>query len=65
MFYPNKIRETRLSRGISQIELGNRVGISYGTMCRYENGHVVVPIKIRKKLSRILKAGEADLFPKP
>jgi len=63
MFFPNRIRKVRLSKGLSQIELGNRVGVSYGTMSRLENGHVKVVKRMRRRLSRVLRTSESWLFP--
>ena len=65
MFYPNRIQKARITKGIRQVDLGNRVGVSYGTMSRMENGHVVVPLPIRKKLARVLGVSESEIFPKP
>lgn len=63
MFYPNRIREARISKGLSQVELGNRVGVSYGTMSRLENGHVRAVERVKRKLSRVLGASTSWLFP--
>jgi transcriptional regulator with XRE-family HTH domain len=63
MFFPNRIRKVRLSKGISQVELGNRVGVSYGTMSRLERGHVRAVGRVRKRLSRVLRVRESWLFP--
>jgi transcriptional regulator with XRE-family HTH domain len=63
MFFPNRIREARLSKGLSQVELGNRVGVNYGTMSRLENGHIRAVKRVRRRLSRVLRTSESWLFP--
>ena len=63
MFFQNRIRESRLSKGLSQVELGNRIGVSYGTMSRLENGHVRAVERVKRRLSRVLRASESWLFP--
>jgi len=63
MFFQNRIREARLSMGLRQVELGNRVGVNYGTMSRLENGHVRAVKRVRRRLSRVLRASESWLFP--
>ncbi len=63
MFFRNKIREARLKKGLSQVELGNRVGVSYGTMSRLECGHIQPNKHLKRELSRVLKVSLSWLFP--
>jgi len=63
MFYQNGIRKARLAKGISQIELGNKVGVSYGTMSRLERGHIRTAKELRRKVSKVLRVSEIKLFP--
>jgi transcriptional regulator with XRE-family HTH domain len=63
MFFPNRIRQARIRRGLTQIELGNRAGVTYGTMSRLECGHIQASKELRRKLCKVLGVTSAWLFP--
>ncbi len=52
----------RVLSGLSQIELGRRIGRSQGYINRVECGYTSPGPADRKKLARVLKTDEAILF---
>ena len=40
---PAKLREARLALGLTQLELGDKLGRSRDTIIRWENGHIEIP----------------------
>ena len=62
MFFPNRIREARLKKGLAQVELGNRIGVTYGTMSRLECGHIQANERLKRKLSKVLGVDRDWLF---
>lgn len=58
-----KIREARLSKGLTQEELGKLVGLQKSAIAKYENG-IVVNIKrsTLQKLSQALNLRGSDLI---
>jgi len=62
MFFPNRIREARLKKGLAQIELGNRIGVTYGTMSRLECGHIQANERLKRRLSKVLGVSQNWLF---
>ena len=35
---PTDLKQTRLDLGLTQTEFGEKLGVTYGTVCRWENG---------------------------
>jgi transcriptional regulator with XRE-family HTH domain len=63
MFYRNRIRKARLSKGLLQIELANLTGICFTTLSRLERGRIKANEWHMKRLSRVLHADLKWLFP--
>lgn len=58
-----KIREARLSRGLTQEELGNLVGVQKSAIAKYENGRVVnIKRSTLHKLGKALGLRGSDLI---
>ena len=51
---PNKVKQARLSRGISAVELAEKLGKTRQTINQYEIGTIEPPISILKQLGLIL-----------
>src|SRR5512132_3954541 len=60
--FGNRLREARLSAGLSQSELEELSGIPKARLSRYENGHVEPSIQTLARLSRALNVSEASLL---
>jgi transcriptional regulator with XRE-family HTH domain len=60
--FGNRLREARISAGLSQSELEDRSGIPKARLSRYENGHVEPSIQTLARLSRALNVSEASLL---
>jgi transcriptional regulator with XRE-family HTH domain len=60
--FGNRLREARLSAGLSQSELEELSGIPKARLSRYENGHVEPSIQTLARLSRALNVSEAQLL---
>ena len=56
------LRKARRAAQISQVEMAAKIGKSYSTYQKYEQGLIEVPGDVRKQLSRILGVAEDDLF---
>jgi len=63
MFYRNRIRKARLSKGLLQIELANLTGICFTTLSRLEKGHIKTNEWHRQQLCKALHADSGWLFP--
>lgn len=59
----NKIKETRESMGLTQTKLAEKIHISQGNLSDVENSRRPAWPKLRRRLSRILKVPQSDLFP--
>ncbi len=57
-----RLREARVSAGLSQSELEGLSGIPKARLSRYENGHVEPSIQTLARLSRALNVSEASLL---
>lgn len=58
-----KIKEARINSHLSLKELGNKVGLSEGTMQRYETGQIKgVDINLLKRISNVLGCSEAYIM---
>ena len=45
------LKQLRVNKGLSQVELGNQVGLKQTTISQYENGSRKPPLSMAKKLS--------------
>ena len=58
MDYPKSLKEYREKMFMSQEDLAQKLGISYVTVNRWENGKFEPTIKMKKKLNKMfIKAG--------
>ena len=58
MDYPKLLKEYREKMFLSQEDLAQKLGVSYVTVNRWENGRFEPTIKIKKKLHKLfVKAG--------
>lgn len=60
--FGQRLRESRVSAGLSQSELEDISGIPKARLSRYENGHVEPSIQTLARLSRALNVSEASLL---
>jgi len=60
--FGNRLREARVTAGLSQSELEERSGIPKARLSRYENGHVEPSIQTLARLSRALNVSESSLL---
>lgn len=56
-----KIKEVRLSRGITQSELANKIGVSRSAIAKYEKGERNPPLSLLQKIADVLKIPISDL----
>lgn len=56
------LKQLRVNKGLSQAELGNRIGIKQTTISQYENGSRKPPLSVAKKLSDVLDVTLDDIF---
>lgn len=58
MDYPKLIKEYRQKTFITQQELAGKLGVSFVTINRWENGHFEPTMKMKRKLNkRFINAG--------
>ena len=58
-----KIKEARLSKGLTQEELGNMIGLQKSAIAKYENGRVVnIKRSTLQKLAQALDLRGSDLI---
>ncbi|WP_419214655.1 helix-turn-helix domain-containing protein [Wolbachia endosymbiont of Rhagoletis cingulata] len=57
-----KIKQLRLDRGLTQTELGKRIGVSYRQIQRYENGSNCILASRLYDLAKALSIDVADFF---
>ena len=57
------LKEFRLARGLMQIEISKRIGISPQLLSKYEWGGIVPAPEIRRRLSIALDVNPSVLFP--
>lgn len=55
MNYSRIIKELRQKMVLSQQEFAKRLGVSFATVNRWENGHHVPTYKVRRDLMRLCK----------
>jgi transcriptional regulator with XRE-family HTH domain len=60
--FGNRLREARLSAGLSQSDLEDISGIPKARLSRYENGHVEPSIQTLNRLAQALNVSEASLL---
>jgi transcriptional regulator with XRE-family HTH domain len=60
--FGRRLRETRVSAGLSQSDLEEISGIPKARLSRYENGHVAPSIQTLERLARALNVSEASLL---
>ena len=53
--YPNRIKELREDRDITQREVAEYLQVAQNTYCNYENGVREIPIELLIRLSRFYK----------
>lgn len=56
------LKEFREKKGLSQAELGNRVGLKQTTISQYENGSRKPKLAMAKKLADALDVSLDDIF---
>lgn len=61
----NRIAEIRKEQGYSQKQLAIKIRTSPATLCRIERGHRRATPMFRLLLTKVLRVGEATLFPEP
>lgn len=59
----NRVRELRIKQGISQTDLARRIGIAEPNLSSIERGRLMPWPKVKRKLARVLKTTQAELFP--
>ena len=58
MDYPKAIKEYREKVFLTQEELARKLGVSYVSVNRWENGHFIPTMKMKRKLKKLFdKAG--------
>ncbi|MDR0773449.1 MAG: helix-turn-helix domain-containing protein [Wolbachia pipientis] len=57
-----KIKQLRLDRGLTQTELGKRIGVSYRQIQKYENGSNHILASRLYDLAKALSIDVADFF---
>ncbi len=57
-----KLREARLSLGLSQAELARKARLAQGQVSEFETGRRAPWKKARLQLARALKVSQSDLF---
>lgn len=60
-----KIEDSRLMRGHTQVELASEIGLTYQEVNSYENGYIPIPIKVLYVIARVLSVNAIDLLPEP
>jgi transcriptional regulator with XRE-family HTH domain len=57
------LRRWRVEHGLTLLDLADLLGLSEGYISRIERGERAVPPLLRVRISRLLDARVADLFP--
>ncbi len=60
MNWKNTIKSLRRKMNMSQEEFAKKLGVSFATINRYENGHFEPTIKVKRKITDLLK--EYDVY---
>jgi len=61
---PNRLRLTRLLKGIGQLELFKRSGVWPSRISGYERGYFELSADEKRKLAKVLKVSVKKLFPR-
>lgn len=61
--FENKLKFFREKAGLSQVELARRAKIASTNLNSIENGRLKAWPRVKRKLARVLKCSEAELFP--
>lgn len=59
------IRQTRESRGISQAELGRRLGVAQSNVARWESGRDNIKVDTLQRIADALEVSLAVIFSAP
>ena len=59
----NRLKEFRVKAGLSQVELARRAGIASTNLNAVECGRLVPWTKFKRRLARVLKVSQTELFP--
>lgn len=49
-----RLKEIRLAKNLKQSELAKQVGVNYRTISSYETGARDMPVKVAKKIGKVL-----------
>ena len=60
---PNPIKEARISKGLRQKELAERLGVSSVAVCRWEQGKTFPNAKRLKTVAKVLDTTVEELLP--
>ncbi|UJQ21043.1 helix-turn-helix domain-containing protein [Wolbachia endosymbiont of Delia radicum] len=58
-----KIENCRLTQGHTQIELANKIGLTYQEVNSYESGYSAIPIEVLYTIAKELSVSAIDLLP--
>lgn len=59
----NRVKEFREKAGLSQVELARRTRMASPALSAIERGRLLAWPKVRRRLAKVLKTTEAELFP--
>lgn len=59
-----RLKEIRLAKNLKQSELAKQVGVNYRTISSYETGARDLPVKIAKKIGKVLNVDWWKLYEK-
>lgn len=59
---PNRIREIRKSKGLTLVELAERINVKNGTMSRIERGDLQLTLDYMRRIGRALDVTPAELL---
>lgn len=60
---PSTLKIQRERVGLSQLELGRKMGVTQQTICRWEAGNFPIDMESVERLEEILETTRTDLFP--
>ena len=59
----NRIKEHRKLAGLTQVELARKARMASTNLSAIENGRLMPWPKVKRKLARVLKVTQSELFP--
>jgi len=59
----NKVKEIRVARGLTQVELSRLAHVAASNLNAIERGRLLPWPKMKKRLAKALKCEESDIFP--